>query len=152
MSITFEDLCAMKAEMMEFQHEQATENKTLNDRLVYFLDYNMDDSDVSDSVKIKVDKTRFADEIVHILEISGVDTAYPLDGNDKITKLPLTTPFDRLSLWYHDRLEYFCMGLRDTDYNYYTFVDISYDQMLLILTLGFNKGVITDITHPCWKF
>lgn len=149
---TIEELCAMKDEMMEFQHEQASKNKILHERLVYFLDFNMDDSDVSDNVKIKVDKSCFAEEIVHILEISGVDTTSPLNGDDKITKLPSIPSFKRLTLWYHDRLEYFCVCLKDENYNYYTFVDISYDQMLLFLTLGFNKGIITDITHPCWKF
>lgn len=162
------ELCRMKNEMMETQHSRAEENETLEDRVTYFLDCNIEDSDVNECVKFKVNSHRLH-EVVEIMREFGVDISKPLNPDDEEIDLPVILPdFVAMDMWYHDRLKYFCLHLRNIHYceessesNYnedyaneihYTFINITYDQIKSTLVELFEQNILLDIQHPCWKF
>lgn len=143
----------LKSHLMSIQHTDALNNNTLHDRITYFLNYNIDDSDVSDNVKFVVDKKRLK-EILDKLQLAGGDLTKCYDGNDKLRIVPDNPRlgFNGMNIWYHDRLKYFCLSMNTYEYEYYNFIDITYNQMRQTLIAGFEEGIITNITHPCWKF
>lgn len=153
LSDQFVELCQMKSEMMYHQHEESSQNQTLEERVKYFLDYNVEDSDVSDCVDFKVNKSRLS-EFVEIMKGNGIKSDEYLDWDDKLNKVPEEMPYFKcLDMWYHDRLEYFCLQLRNSsESTYWIFPEITYEQMKSLLIDGFNRQIIKDIVHPCWKF
>lgn len=149
-----EEMCVLKSYSMSVQYEEFLKFETLDDRIEYFLNYNMNDSDVSDNVEFVVDKERLVELLDKLIEF-GVSIADCTDEKGKVREGFHITPehtFKHLNIWWHDRLEYFVLSLNDSKCKSYCFIGINYEQMKKILIGGFTSNIIMDITHPCWKF
>ena len=153
---TMEEMHMLARHNISAQHETFTDTvSTLDDRITYFLDYNVSDSDVSDTVEFVVESERLL-ELLDLLQYNGCDLRKCYNDESKPYEVTdgffTNINFEGINMWYHDRLKYFGLELLDYDYNVFRFVDITYEQMKQTLIGGFEKGIITDITHPCWKF